>query len=357
MIPYAVEPTALWVVPVPDLGGVARHVLDVARNGIPGWRLVILCPPGPLAEELRGLGAAVTTGPLGPDHGVAMSVATVRHALRSLRPRVVHSHLSYADVVVGLATVGDPAALITTEHGIAADDLVYHGTPWRARLKAGVHAARLRRVDALIAVSESTADVVRAKWRPGSGVVVRVILNGVDRLRPAPVRAPGLHICSLARLAPEKRIDALLRAFALVHAEHPQARLTVAGRGPLESELKGLTADLGLTDAVDFPGHVDPAALLAEADVLAQLSVWENASYSLLDAVVHGLGVVATPVGGNPEILAAHLLVSADDPAGVARALVTQGLEPMTRPPLLDGWPSVRDMTTQIGSVYRAVAP
>lgn len=349
------EPTALWVVPVPDLGGVARHVLDVARHGIPGWRLVVLCPSGPLAEELRGLGAAVMTGPLGPDHGVARSVATVRHALRSLRPRVVHSHLSYADVVVGLATVGDPAALITTEHGIAADDLVYHGTPWRARLKAGVHTARLRRVDALIAVSESTADVVRAKWRPGSEVVVRVILNGVDRLRPAPVRAPGLHICSLARLAPEKRIDALLRAFALVHAKHPQARLTVAGRGPLESELKGLTADLGLTDAVDFPGHVDPAALLAEADVLAQLSVWENASYSLLDAVVHGLGVVATPVGGNPEIVQRQALVDADDTAEVARVLLDQGLNLSSRGTLAKEWPTIGDMCEAIAAVYGEV--
>ena len=71
----AAPPTALWVVPVSDLAGVARHVLDVARSGIPGWRLVVLTPPGDLPAQLLKAGAAVLERPFGPDHGLRASTA------------------------------------------------------------------------------------------------------------------------------------------------------------------------------------------------------------------------------------------------------------------------------------------
>ncbi len=117
-------PTALWVVPVADVAGVGRHVLDVVEVGVPGYRLVVLLPPGPLAERLRSVGAAVVTAPVGPEHGIRESVAGVRHTVGALRPVVTHSHLSWADVITAVATVGSPTALATTEHGIAVDDHV-----------------------------------------------------------------------------------------------------------------------------------------------------------------------------------------------------------------------------------------
>lgn len=349
-------PTALWVVPVSDVGGVGRHVLDVVDVGVPGYRLVVLCPPGPLADRLRDAGGAVVTAPVGPEHGIRESVAAVRHALGALRPAVTHSHLSWADVVAAVATVGSPTALVTTEHGIAVDDLVYHGTVWRARLKALAHTARLRRADALIAVADSTARSVRAKWHPSRSTPVHVIRNGVDPLPGRPPRGPGLHVVSIARLAPEKRVDHLLRSFAVLSREHPQARLTVAGTGPEDVALRDLADDLGLGDTVAFVGHAEPGPLLDTADVLVQLSVWENCSYSLLDALVHGVGAVATPVGGNPEILPPSALVAHDDHEGVARLVAAQGLDPARRPSLPAGWPDRAAMCADIAEVYQAVA-
>ncbi|HET7761590.1 MAG TPA: glycosyltransferase family 4 protein [Phycicoccus sp.] len=345
-------PIALWVVPVGEVAGVGRHVLDVAEVGIPGYRVVVLCPPGPLAVRLRDLGAAVSSGPVGPENGVRASVAAVRHAVRALRPAVVHSHLPWADVVTAAATVGQPAALVTTEHGIAADDLVYHGTAWRSRLRGLAHTARLRRADAVIAVAEATERTVRAKWHPSRSTPVRVIRNGVDRPAEPPSRTPGLRVASIARLAPEKRVDHALRAFAVLRARHPSARLTVAGHGPEEPALRRLAVDLGVSGATEFVGHVDPAPLLDQVDVLAQLSVWENCSYSLLDALVHGVGAVATPVGGNPEILPREALVPHDDHAAIARVVAAQGLDPALRPSLPDGWPDRRTMSAQVSEVY-----
>lgn len=343
------RPTALWVVPVSDLAGVARHVLDVARTGIPGWRLVVLAPPGDLPARLRAIGATVVEAPFGPDHGLRASVATLRDVVRRERPAVVHSHLAYADIVTALA-VGRGPRLVTTEHGIARDDVVYHHTSGRTRIMAAAHTVRLRRFHAAIAVSRATAGAMVEKWHPRCEVVV--IHNGVD---PVPVtpRAAGLRVLSLARLAPEKRLPSLVDGFAELRRTHPEARLTLAGTGPEEQALRGHVQRLGLADVVAMPGFVDPHEAMAEHDVLAMLSVWENCSYALLDAAARGMGVVASDVGANPEILPPTSLVRADDPSAVAAALAAQGLDPGARPGL-DGWPGVADMSARIAETYAA---
>ncbi|MDQ4488841.1 glycosyltransferase [Sinomonas sp. ASV486] len=331
-------PIALWAVPVPELGGVARHVLDTAAVGLPGWRLVVLCPEGALAEKLREAGAAVITGPFGPAAGFAASVRTLRRNIRALRPAVVHAHLAYADVISAVATIGTGAKYVTTEHGIAGEDAVYHGSAWKSRLMAAVHSLRLRRASGVIAVSEATKRAMLAKWRPRQAVVV--IPNGVDveevraRLRetaPAGAAAAGSasvghgpRVLSLSRLSGEKRIPELLAAFAELRRAHPDATLTVAGEGPDRADLEARARELGLESVVSFPGFVDAGAAMGAADVVVQLSVWENCSYTLLDAVAAGLGVVATPVGGNPEILPERCLVAAEHSAAVAAAIALQ---------------------------------
>lgn len=357
----AADPIALWVVPVADLGGVARHVLDVTTSGVPGWRVVVLCPAGPLADALRAAGRPVIAEPFGPDAGLRASLSTLRHAQLALRPRVVHSHLSYADVVAAIAKpTRGAAALVSTEHGIARDDAVYHGSRARARAKAALHAARMPRFDALIAVSGATRDAMIAKWHPRPPV--RVIHNGIDR--PAhlhrrehgPANGSAIAVSSISRLAPEKRIDDLLDAFALLRARHPGATLDIAGSGPLEQALRRRVEVEGWAASVRFHGHIAPQPLLARTDVLAQLSVWENLSYSLLDALVAGVGVVAAPVGGNLELLPPQCLVDPADPAGVASALESQARDIDARPSLPDGWPTVAEMAAEIGAVYESVA-
>ncbi|HBX82322.1 MAG: glycosyltransferase family 4 protein [Micropruina sp.] len=347
-----VEPLALWVSPVGDLGGVARHLLDVARVGIPGWRLVFLTPPGTLAERLRAEGAAVIEAPFGPDAGLGTSIGTLRATVRRLHPQVVHTHLSYADIVAAVGLVGMRVRLATTEHGIAADDLVYHSSPVEASVMATVHTVRLRAFSVVVAVAEATRRAMVAKWHPRRAI--QLIVNGVDRPTDTPVKEPGLRVLSLARLAPEKRIDKLLEAFALLAMDHPDATLRIAGVGPLDEDLRAQTRTLGIADRVAFDGFVPASDAMATADVLVQLSVWENCSYSLLDAMTHGLGVCATPVGGNPELLPTRCLAQADDPATVAAVIVDQGTRLDRRPTLPNGWPMVAEMTAQLAVAYGA---
>ena len=170
---------------------------------------------------------------------------------------------------------------------------------------AAAHTARLRRFDAAIAVSRATADAMDEKWHPSRPITV--IPNGVDpvghastRARPAdPVPGPprpGEAACPPGRCLRRARRD------------HPEATLTLAGtRRRGDDPASSRSTRLGLTSSVSLPGFVDPVAAMAEHDVLAMLSVWENCSYALLDAAAHGLGVVASRRRRQPR----------DPPAGL----------------------------------------
>lgn len=350
-------PTVLWHIPVSELGGVARHVLDVAREGIPGYRLVVLCPPGPLAQGLESHGIEVCTEPISPTDGALQAVRATRSVLKQIAPDILHTHLAFADLTATLARLsfGLRRRLrhISTEHGISGVRGLYQSHRLSATATSLLHRLRLVLTHRVIAVSESTKAQVARQW--GSGHKVVVVRNGVDAPEAVPASTAGLRILSLSRLAPEKNIDQLLQAFALVQHHHPEASLTIAGTGPLEAELQALARNLNLTESVQFAGYVEADSALREHDVVVQLSAWENLSYTLLDAIAYRLGVIATDVGGNSEILPDHCLVSLDNLDNVARAIVQQGRHLDQRPHLsnVDGTPLT---TWNVSTMCRAIA-
>ncbi|MGV3016626.1 glycosyltransferase family 4 protein [Rothia sp. 88186D007BW] len=366
------QPVALHCVPVPEFGGVARHVSDLAEAGLPGYHLVVLCPAGALSARLKEMGADVREADFGTGAGFAASLRTLDTLIDDLKPAIVHSHLAYADVVAAAAVNLRKArklvrratyvpTLFTTEHGIAGDDVVYHGTSWRSRLMETVHRVRLWGTDGKIAVSQSTADQMKRKWGARgievvyNGINASEIFDAVAAHRVLP-KEGNLRVLSLCRLAPEKGIDILIEAFSQVQEKIPGASLEIAGAGELQDALVRQVSDLGLTQAVTFPGFVDPIEAMGRADVLVQLSVWENCSYTLLDAKAGGLAVVATAVGGNPEILDGSELVPSLNQINreSAVATVAQKIMVATNTPYKSlTWASTSDMGQQIVAVYR----
>ena len=360
--------TALWVVPVPDFGGVARHVLDVARTGIPGYRLVVCAPEGKLTERLRELNIPVHAVPFGPSCGFRTSFASLTHVIEQEKPTIVHSHLAYADVIAAAAVNSlkmrrlanrslTVPTLITTEHGIAGDDAVYHGTSWRSKLMEQVHRVRLWGTNAAIAVSRSTAEQMRRKWGARR---VSIIYNGVDapRLRAAvhkhrvPTEPDAPRILSLSRLSPEKGIDVLIEAFAQLRTVYPKAHLEIAGEGDLADTLAQQVQELHISDAVTFSGFVDPLEAMGRSDMVVQLSTWENCSYTLLDAKAAGLKTVATNVGGNPEILAPNELVNRRQNAFCDSVLEALMRNCEASAPSAWTWVTNAEMTAQIAELY-----
>jgi glycosyltransferase involved in cell wall biosynthesis len=133
------------------------------------------------------------------------------------------------------------------------------------------------------------------------------------------------YVIHVARHHPVKDQATLIRAFALVASSKADVDLLLVGDGSLRSELENLAIELRIVNRVKFLGiRTNIPELMRAADVFALTSLSEAASLTLLEAMGSGLPVVATAVGGNPEIVRHEregLLFARGDPAGCAAAL------------------------------------
>ena len=265
---------------------------------------------GKLAEVLgrEGIDLVHTHNPRPHVHGALAALAARR--VTGKRPRVVH-----------------------TKHGRNyPDDL--------GRVLANRMASALS--DRIVAVSDDARRVALEIERGNARRLV-TIRNGVDTRAYKPgdaersrhaqgVPADVLHVGCVARLSAEKDHATLIQAFARVRTSHPGARLTLVGDGPERASLEALVKKFGLQGAVHFLGHRDDvASLLPGFDLFALASRTEGTSLTLLEAAAAGLPIVATRVGGNPEIVAdgeTGLLVHAGEPAAFADAISTMWARP-----------------------------
>jgi glycosyltransferase involved in cell wall biosynthesis len=136
----------------------------------------------------------------------------------------------------------------------------------------------------------------------------------------------ALVIGAAGRLERVKDLDTLLDAFAIVRARVPDARLVIAGGGTERLRLEQHVSELGLQRAVCFTGHCDDVrALLPAFDVFVNSSISEGVSLTILEAMASRLPVVATRVGGTPEVVedgVTGVLVPARAPEQLAQAIL-----------------------------------
>lgn len=158
---------------------------------------------------------------------------------------------------------------------------------------------------------------------------VSVIPNGIDappgphRVHAAPSN-PGV-ILSVARLVPDKDHDTLVRAFAIVAGRNPGVELRIVGDGPRRQAVENLVRRAGLSHRVRFlPGRLDLLPLYRESDIFVLSSHREGLPNVVLEAMAAGLPVVASAVGGIPEVVRhgrTGWLVPPEDPGAMADAL------------------------------------
>jgi glycosyltransferase involved in cell wall biosynthesis len=165
----------------------------------------------------------------------------------------------------------------------------------------------------------------------GHGLDAQVIPNIIDlgRFTPSSARdfgdAPRLLVAR--NLEPIYDIATAVRTFARVRQHFGRAGLTVVGAGPELSRLRELVASLGLTDAVEFAGRIDNAAmpaLYAQADCALNTSTADNMPISVLEAFASGVVLVSTAAGGIPDMVTdgvCGLLAPVGDDAALARAV------------------------------------
>jgi glycosyltransferase involved in cell wall biosynthesis len=160
------------------------------------------------------------------------------------------------------------------------------------------------------------------------GVETDIVPNIVDLalFSPAPSPPQSPHLVVTRNLEPIYDIGTAVRAFALVRADYPASRMTVAGSGPCRPELEALARELDLRDSIRFIGRVENAALPAlyrVATVALNPSLADNMPISVLEAMASGVPVVSTNVGGVPYLVKdghTALLVPPKDPIAMAGA-------------------------------------
>lgn len=259
-----------------------------------------------LAEELEDAGASVTCFETRSNPAMLWSVRRVTSWLRRERIDLLHAHLPLAGVVGRMAGRWAGVPVVYTEHNLQER---YH--PATRRLNAW----SWRLQDRVVAVSGEVAQSIDRHL--GSRVPVDVVRNGipVDRFRPdpeagrrvrrelgIPEQAPVLGTVAVFRS--QKRLDAWLRVTAEIHAADPSVRCLLVGDGPLRAELETAARELGMADVVAWPGLCsDVRPYLAAMDVYLMSSAFEGLPLALLEAMAMELPVVATAVGGIPEVV------------------------------------------------------
>lgn len=327
----------LHVITSINRGGAENQLMSLVRlQRAAGHALKVayLREEGEWREVMEALGAEVSDLAM-RTYRVLGASYRLRREIRLFRPDIVNAHLQPAELCARLALLGTPAErlpLIITKHNLK----IFGRLPGENALARWT----ARRAGALIAVSESVkalADRNGCSAAAGRAVTVH---NAVD---PAPfdgrfkersrelrrewkVPEGEIVIGTAGRLLPVKAIHILLEGFAsyLKGAERA-ARLVIVGRGPLRGELESRARALGLADKVVCAGfREDMPSVMGAFDVFALTSDSEGFPIVLLEAMAAGKPVVATRVGGVPELVVdgeTGKLVPPRDPASVAAAL------------------------------------
>jgi glycosyltransferase involved in cell wall biosynthesis len=274
------------------------------------------------AERLEAAGVPVDGVRL-PHAADPRAFARVLGFVRRLGPMIVHTHLVHADFH-GLTAgrIARVPLLASTKHGF---------NPFRSsRAFAAADRTLARLADLHIAISGGLARYL-AETEGIPEASFEVVHYGIVPGAEPPAPPASRRIAVVGRLIPIKGHDVLLRAVAQARGELPGLEVEVAGAGPLAGELGRQAAALGLDGTVRFLGHAPGGEVMERADVVAVPSLGEGFGMVALEAMERGRAVVASAVGGLPEIVdhgVTGVLVPPGDVAALSAALVALARDP-----------------------------
>jgi glycosyltransferase involved in cell wall biosynthesis len=320
-------------------GGTERLVVELSQRLHRRYGMAVCCldEPGAWANTLVRNGIPVTA--LGRRPGFHPSLgARIAKVAELHAATVLHCH-HYSPFVYGsLAALRRPLKVVFTEHGRFTDSV--------ASLKRRIANRVWSQLPSKIfSVSQDLrGHMVREGF---SGDRIGVIYNGIDpgeypgdrarhdacaRLN---IRPDELVVGAVGRLDPVKSLDTLITAASHLKSKYPRIRLVLIGGGPLQDALVDLVKQEGLENDVTFTGHRDDVReLLPALDVYVNSSIFEGVSLTILEAMATGVAVIATRVGGTPEVVVDEetgCLVPARDPAALANAIGTLIGQPLRR--------------------------
>ena len=320
-----------------DFGGLENGLVNLI-NYLPAesYRHAVICMTHATDFRLRIERSDVEIIELGKRDGKDLATyGRMWRAIRALQPDIVHTRNLPALDMLAPAALAGVRRFVHGEHGLDVIELDSH----KARY------LWLRRISQFFVRRYITVSRDLAIWLSREALIpegkITVIYNGVDTLRfylaePPPDFLPqgfappdAFVIGTVGRLEAVKNPLLLVRAFCRLVDLDPtlrsRARLVIVGDGSLRAEIENTLLEANLKDLVWLPGFRSDAELFYRAfDVFALPSRREGISNTVLEAMASGLPVVATHVGGNPEIVTSSTgqLVPAGDPDAMAKALL-----------------------------------
>ena len=297
------------------VGGVIRHILDVAKSqadmghevGIVSDNLTNLERADVLFRDiLPRMALGIHRMPIRRDpHPSDLLVAlNVIRLVRNLNIDVLHAHGAKAGVFCRLMPRSATTIRIYTPHG---GSLHYPPDTLKGKLYTRIERAMMNRTDLFLFESMFAQNTYeRVVGKPNA--LVRCVFNGVsaqefDLVSPA---ADATDVTFVGELRDIKGADLLIDAIAELHARGRAVTLTLGGDGVDMAALKAQVARLELTEAVRFLGHVKARHGFAQGRVLVVPSRGDSMPYVVIEAAAAGVPMLAANVGGIPEIFGPH---------------------------------------------------
>src|SRR5258708_484457 len=371
----------LLVIDALRIAGAQRVIVQEARALHPRrveFNVVALAPdPNPsFTAELRGLGVDVSHL-FGRGLGDLKRAGVLANLIRRVRPDLVHTHLTYANILGTLAARLAQRPSVASIHNPDVNQLKFAAPKrWLEGLILQLWATRV------VVVAEGARMAVAHNF----GVSMDRILSLPNAVDPYPVRLPVGYdrdqkrralgsvpgeslLCNVGRLDASKGQACFLWALAELRAHNPgyAFRALLVGDGPQKEWLQRMAENLGLADRVRLLGvRRDVAEIIAASDVFVLASLNEGLSQAMLEAMALGIPVVATDVGGTSDAVIrgdTGWLATAGDSIGLAAA-ISQALadrrQATTRAAaarqLIHGQFSLTSHLARLEDLYRGVA-
>lgn len=309
------------------LGGAERLAKEAAMGLSRNGHTVVLIVTRKIDTEFEELAQqGVLVREIGRKRRLDLfAYARLLRALRSFEPDVIHSHKFGSNFAVRiLAPCLKGRVIVCHEHNWNYDP---------ATLRAWIDRRLAPYCDAIIVPSSYDASMLAGIVGRGSANI-RVCPSGSSDLSTVecesggvqvPNESEGMHFGAVGRMRPQKGYEVLLQAFSIVIKKRGTSRLSIVGGGPELESLSILRSQLGLESSVTFHGDVPaPACLMKTFDVLVNSSHHEGSPVAIVEAMSAGLPIIATRVGGTPELIGdgVGVLVPPADPSALAAAML-----------------------------------
>jgi glycosyltransferase involved in cell wall biosynthesis len=290
-----------------DTARFEKHLITFSKTGSALERA--------LSPEIRRYDLAL------PGIRSVLAVFQLARYFRAKKIQVVQAHMYHTNLYVSIAAklAGVPV-IITTEHGM---------NPWKRRHHHFIERVVISPLASVrVAVSRDTMSIrISQDGVPASKITVIQNCVDVPPITSRSRRSHGLVVGSVGRMVDAKDYSTLLRAFKLNCDIREDCRLVLVGDGPELDKLQQLARDLDIKSRVEFPGwQSDIGSWLDKIDVFVLSSIREGLPVALLEAMAKGLPVVATSVGGIPEVLSDGedgILVQPGTPDRLAEAIAS----------------------------------